>query len=186
MPDVLPTHWNANGKADGYANKTIALFMFPTIILILALVFYFIPKIGPTKTFIKDNRKYDIFSIITISFLSYFYILTILWYLKFEFNLNQMLSPAFMLIFITIGYLLPDLKKNYFIGIKTPWALADDKVWKKTHVLGSKLFIGSGIISGFGIFIPAIAIYLMVGPILLSAAYLYYYSFKEYKNLNNS
>ena len=37
------------------------------------------------------------------------------------------------------------MRKNFFIGIRTPWTLASDEVWSRTHRLGGKFLILIGI-----------------------------------------
>jgi uncharacterized membrane protein len=73
---------------------------------------------------------------------------------------------------------------NWFIGIRTPWTMSSELVWKKTHVLGGKLFKISGAIAVLGIF-GLYSIYLVVVPLIASALYLVVYSYLEYQKLPN-
>ena len=50
------------------------------------------------------------------------------------------------LLFIVIGNYLPQCKPNYFVGIKTPWTLSNEEVWRKTHRFSGKVFVVLGII----------------------------------------
>ena len=47
--------------------------------------------------------------------------------------------------FVVIGNYLPKAKSNFFYGIKTPWTLSSEISWKKTHRLGGRLFVVSGL-----------------------------------------
>ncbi len=44
-----------------------------------------------------------------------------------------------------MGNVMGRLKHNYFVGIKTPWTLADEEVWRKTHRLGAILWTAGGL-----------------------------------------
>ena len=79
---------------------------------------------------------------------------------------------------------LPMLKRNWLAGIKTPWTISNEQVWKKTHDLGGRLFKISGLIGLLGLLIQEYAFSFMVGPILISTIYLVLYSYLEYKKQN--
>ena len=87
------------------------------------------------------------------------------------------IMPAMGLLFILIGLFIRKAKRNYFIGIRTPWTLANDVVWKKTHKLGGVLFVIAGILTLLSMFFPDKAfIILMVdilGATIISVVYSY-------------
>ena len=95
--------------------------------------------------------------------------------------MGQLIAPAIGILFAYLGVLMENAKQNYFIGIKTPWTLASENVWNKTHKLGGKLFKISGIIAIFGFIFPVIAIYLVIIPIIFSTIYSVVYSYVEFK-----
>jgi uncharacterized membrane protein len=76
-----------------------------------------------------------------------------------------------------MGFMLRKAKRNYFIGIRTPWTLANDVVWDKTHSLGSKLFIAAGFLTFLGIAFPqktfAILMVSILGATLITVVYSY-------------
>ncbi|MFH1331999.1 MAG: SdpI family protein [archaeon] len=182
LPDRLASHWNAESLVDGYMTKFWGLFLMPIIALAGFLLFIALPKIDPLKENIEKFRKqYDIFIVMFILFLFYLYILTLLFNLGFYFNMIQMLAPAFGALFYYIGILMESAKRNWFIGIRTPWTLSSDKVWEKTHKLGAKLFKGAGILSLGAVILPDYAIYFIMVPIMAVAAYTIIYSYLEYK-----
>jgi uncharacterized membrane protein len=119
-----------------------------------------------------------------MAFLFYLYLITILWNFGFNFNMIQLLVPAFAVLFYYSGVLIEKAKRNWFIGIRTPWTMSSDKVWDKTHKLGGKLFKISGIISLLGLLSEDYAIYAIILPIISFTAYLFVYSYFEYKKKN--
>lgn len=184
LPSTLASHWGSNGNVNGYIPKFWALFLLPLISLGMLLLFYFIPRIDPLKKNYEKFRKYfDSFIFVIILFLFYIYLLTILWNFHVLFNMTTALIPALGFLFIYIGAILRNIKRNWFIGIRTPWTISSDKVWDKTHRLGSILFQISGIIMILGIFFDDFIVYFILVPIIVSAVALVVYSYLEYRKL---
>ena len=93
----------------------------------------------------------------------------------------QALAPAFGGLFYYCGILAKNAKRNWFIGIRTPWTLSNEKVWDKTHRVGGQLLKIAGIIALFGVFFPSYALLFIFAPVVLVAAYTITYSYIEYK-----
>jgi len=184
-PDIIPTHWNAQGEIDGYMDKFWGLFMLPIISVGLFALFVYLPKIEPRKMNLELFKEYyPGILLVTIGFLFYIYILSILAAFGYNFNMIQMIAPAFATIFYYLGTVLDKIKSNFFIGIRTPWTISDELVWEKTHKLGGKLFKSSGIIALFGAFFKEIAFILVMAPILAVSVFLVVYSYVEYKKIH--
>ncbi|KAA0006424.1 MAG: SdpI family protein [Thermoplasmata archaeon] len=182
VPEKMASHWNAEGKVNGYMPKNVALFLIPFIILFLSLLFIAIPKVDPMKSNIKSFKKYyDGFVILFLIFMLSLHIQIILWNtgLKIPFNLFIPLWVA--ILFFYIGILLENAQQNWFIGIRTPWTLSSEKVWNKTHRLGGKLFKIAAFIALAGIFFPKYAIWFILLPALAFAFCLIAYSYFEYQ-----
>lgn len=182
MPESLASHWNASGQVDGYTSKFWGLFSLPLISLGLLLLLSLIPKIDPLKANIELFRGYyDALIVLVIAFLFYLHLLTILWNLGARFNMLQPLAPAFGLLFYYLGVLIQNAKRNWSIGIRTPWTLSSDRIWEETHKTGGKLFKAAGLVAVLGVFFPSYAIYLLIVPVLLVAAYMTLFSYFAYQ-----
>lgn len=181
-PSLMASHWNSNGLVDGYIAKFWGLFLIPILEIIFLLFLVFLPKIDPLNINIEKFRKYyDIFILSLIIFLFYVYILTILWNLKFKFNILVPLVPAFGILFFYSGILMENSHRNWFIGFKTPWTISDDHVWKKTNKLMGILFKLAGGIALVGIILPKYAIWLIIMPVILFSLYGIIYSYLLYR-----
>jgi uncharacterized membrane protein len=186
MPEKMASHWNTQGQVDGYVSRNFGVFFFPCFLLFLALLLLFVPKIDPLKKNIeKFKDDYEMFVLMFTVFLFYVYVLTLLWNMGEVFNMNMVLMPAFAILFYYIGILLEKTKRNYFIGIKTPWTLASDKVWDKTHKLGGKLFKTAGFLALISIFFSQHAFFFVLIPIIVFSLYLFIFSYFEFKGENN-
>jgi uncharacterized membrane protein len=182
MPERMASHWSIHGEVDGYSSRYFGLFGLPVISVVLLLFLIWIPKLEPLKAnFTKFEKYYDGFIVVFISFFFYIYILTILWNLDMTFNMLRMLVPAFALLFYYLGILIENAKRNWFVGIRTPWTMSNDVVWDKTHKRGGFLFKIAGGISLFGVPFPDYAILFMLVPAVVVALYCFVYSYFEFK-----
>lgn len=187
LPEKMASHWNARGEVDGYVSRFWGAFLMPIIAVVMFLMFLLIPRIDPLRENIKKFRKYfDGFIVLIILFLFYIYTLTILWSFEYRFDMGQALSPAFAVLFYFCGIMVFKAKRNWFIGIRTPWTMSSDIVWDKTHKLGGMLFKVSGLICLFGLLFPAHAFWFVLAPVILFSVYLIVYSYLEYKKLQRS
>lgn len=152
---MVASHWNELGAVNGYMPKFWGTFLVPLIMVALSIIFYVIPKIEPNKKNMESFREqYNLMWVGVLIFLLYIYLLTIVWNLGYRFNFTLILIPALAALYYLIGTILEKTKRNYFFGIRTPWTLDSDTVWKKTHILGGKLFKISAVISLVGLLVP--------------------------------
>jgi len=185
LPYLMASHWGVNGEVNGYVSKNFGIFFLPTLLIFLYFLFRFLPKIDPYKKNFKEFQNYyDTFICIIFSFLFYIYLLTLYWNLGYRFNMVQLMSPAFTVIFYYAGILTQNAHRNWFVGIRTPWTLSSVTVWQKTHKLGGKLFKLTALFSLFGTVFPQFALYLILVPVILTTAAVFVYSYLEYQKEN--
>ncbi len=178
LPDPMPSHWNAAGEIDGYMSKFWGVFMVPMITLGLLGLFLVIPHIDPLKANIaKFGGIFNGFIVVFVAYMLYVYALTLFAALGTTFNMTVMLLPVVGLLFIGIGYMMGKAKRNFFIGIRTPWTLSSETVWDETHKLGSKLFMLGGAATIISAFLGENGVWLMLGAILIAAFVPVIYSF---------
>ncbi|WP_435153127.1 SdpI family protein [Haladaptatus sp. DFWS20] len=184
MPDRMATHWNASGDADGTMSKLWGLFLLPTLTAGLLVLFAVIPRIDPLSENIQMFREqYELFVVLFVAFMLYVHSLVILWNLGYRFEFTTVLAPAMGVLFYFIGTLMNRVERNWFVGVKTPWTLSNDEVWKNTHSRAGTLFKFAGIIAVLGAFVPVYAIYFMVVPAVGTSIYLTVYSYVEYRRV---
>jgi uncharacterized membrane protein len=182
MPEKIASHWNALGQVDGFMPKFFGLFLMPLISAVMLLLFVLIPRIDPLKENIQQFRKYfDVFIVLIFLFLFYIFLLTIYWNLGSRFDMIQLMMPAFAVLFYYCGILIENSKRNWFIGIRTPWTLSNENVWNKTHKLGGKLFKVSAVISLIGLLFKGNEIFFVLIPVLFTSFYSIIYSYFEFK-----
>jgi len=182
MPEMVASHWNAQGEVNGYMSKFWGLFLMPIIPIGLLFLFILIPKIDPLKENIEKFRKYfDGFVVLMILFLFYIYLLTVLWNIGIRFDMSQLMMPALGILFYYSGILIENSKRNWFIGIRTPWTLGSEKVWDKTHQRGGKLFKIAGVVIFLSIFFLKYIVFFVIIPVISIVIYTVVYSYFEYQ-----
>lgn len=182
VPESMATHWNSEGEADGYMSKFWGLFFMPLLMTGLALFYLAIPRIDPMKINILKFKKYpEKFVIFLIFFLLAVHLQTLLWNTGIRINLSAVLPAGVGVLFYYIGILMQNSERNWFLGIRTPWTLSSDNVWKKTNQLGGKLFKAAGIVAVLGAFFPKFELIFILGPALLIAGFMVVYSYFEYR-----
>jgi uncharacterized membrane protein len=185
LPERIASHWNAQGEVNGYMSKFFGIFLLPIVLIGLFLLFISLPKIDPLKiNYAKFENYYSSFILVMTLFMFYIYLLTIAWNFGIRINMNLSLIPAMSFLFIYIGVIFRNLKRNWFIGIRTAWTISSDEVWGKTHKLESKLFIISGLIALLGIFFPDYMVWLILAPVIASSIVCIIYSYLEYRKKN--
>ncbi len=187
LPVIMISHWNAAGNANAFIGKFWGVFLIPALMLVLSGLWLILPIIDPLVPGYKDFKySYDFLFFILISFFAYAYSLMLGANLGWQINMIKDITPAVAALFFTIGALLPKIKRNWFVGIRTPWTISSDMVWEKTNSLGSILFEISAIISLMGTFINGKAyIWLVIAPMLISALVCVIYSYIIFHRIGN-
>ena len=185
LPEQMASHWNTNDEVDGYISKFWGVFLMPLVVLGMFGLFIALPNMDPLKANIATFRgAFNLFILLITVFMLYVHGLTLAWSLGYQsFKMSSMMLPFMGILFIFIGYLLRQAKRNFFIGIRTPWTLSSDSVWDKTHQLGSVLFMVSGALAFFGSFFGGmVAFWLLFVPLMGSTLALVIYSYILYRS----
>lgn len=186
LPDRIPTHWNMKGEIDDYNGRE---FVFFTALLPLGLylLMIIIPKIDPRRdSYLKHKKAYTVIILLTIIVLIGIHWVSILAALGYNVNIGLIVKLFLGLLFVVMGNYMGQIRHNYTFGIRTPWTLANETVWKKTHRVGGYGFIISGItfiISAFvdNTFTSVLSFVIVIGIVVFS----FIYSYVLYKKLPN-
>ena len=184
LPDQMASHWNINDQVDGYIPKFWGVFLLPLITLGMFVLFLVVPSIDPMKANVAQFRDaFNLFIVLIVGFMIYLYSLTLAWSLGYNnFRMSGTMLPAIGLLFIFIGFMMRQARRNFFIGIRTPWTLSSDTVWNETHQVGAVLFMISGALAFLGgLFGGTTAFWMMFAPIIGSTIFLLIYSYVLYQ-----
>ncbi|GAB4043495.1 SdpI family protein [Spirosoma jeollabukense] len=147
LPAEIATHFDVHGHADGWMPKGEATLLVGIASVILYLVLRYLPSIDP-KGRLQSSNYQKLRFVITLGFAA---ILGWMWYMAGH-QANERQSYAVMLAIIGlllagIGNYMTTVKPNWFIGIRTPWTLQNETVWRKTHRMGGRLMVVGGLLS---------------------------------------
>ena len=184
LPDKIPSHWNAQGEIDAWSSKSFGAFFFPGITLGIYLLMTFIPLIDPLRrNYSKFATPYFWFRTLFVLFFVLIYFYTLWSALGTELKINYFIIPTISILFILIGVFLPKIKKNYFVGIRTPWTIHSEEVWDKTHQFSGKLFIIAGVIAFLSLLLPKYTFPIFIIAILSAALISVIYSYFIFRKI---
>lgn len=178
LPEQIPTHWNAQGEVDGTMQKPGGVLIMPAMAVFTYVIMKLIPVISP-KGFRTDKFS-DVIAVLQVTLVGFMSIVAILVLLEargLNVRINEMIIAGVGLLFVIIGNYLGKVRKNFFIGIRTPWTLASDEVWNRTHRIGGRLFMLSGVIIWVGALLRlslAWTVALACGLVLIPVVYSYF------------
>lgn len=188
LPDQIPMHYNLAGEVNRYGNR-MEIFFLPFASLALSAILILIKKIDPKK----DNIQQFQTAFYVILFIVNLFIFVILLMIILEarypksLNISMMLWICTCMLLIITGNVMPKFKSNYFIGIRSPWTLANEQVWFKTHRFAGKIWFYGGTLMLFGIFIPSnIAFYVLMTCTLFLGFVPYIYSYRCFKEIEHN
>jgi len=182
VPEEMASHWNARGDVDDYMSKFWGLFLMPIVSAGMFILLKVIPTIDPLKKNVDKFRRYfDHFILLIIGFLFYIHILTLLWNLGIEVNMSYGVIPAVSAIMFYAGVMTEHSKRNWFIGIRTPWTLSSDRVWEKTNKMGGKIFKIFALLMVAGMFFEGYLVFFIMVPIFILLIWIMVYSYTEYQ-----
>ena len=187
LPEKVPIHWNIQGEIDNFGPRYFSV-IFSLIPLLLFWLKKIIPEIDPrVDNYKKHAKAFNITIYTTILFLIFTHWLTIKSAFDNNFDISFYVLTGLGVLFMIIGNYLTQARPNYTFGIRTPWTLANETVWKKTHRIGGFLFFITGIITIIlSFWNNPIRIYFFVAIIFLTVLFSFLYSFMCFRKLKKT
>lgn len=176
LPKKLPTHWNIQGHADSFVDKSFAVWMMPGLTVLILILFHYLPNWDPyKKNYKKFKKEWEIIKTLLVTFFAYFHFVTIYISLNPQKSILPFLFAGLGVLFVSLGNYLSKIRQNWFLGIRTPWTLSDEDNWNKTHRYASWTFVLAGTVTLFlgifGIFSPEIIFVIIMTAAILPILY---------------
>lgn len=152
---LLPVHWGLDGTPDRFAGRWEALLLPPAIAAGTSLLFYFLPLLEPRRKGLQRSQGLYLWSwagLLLVSLAIQFVNVSVAYGWGVE--PYRVILGAVGLLLILIGNQLGKSRSMYMVGIRTPWTLASEEVWMKTHRLGGKLMALAGLVAILGALLP--------------------------------
>ena len=185
MPEVIPVHWGLHGEPDGFAGRLPAVLGLPVLTTLFMGLFLVIPRFDSVRISLTPVRdSYALVILATVSMLLGVEVMALLIGLGVNVPVVTVIPVLIGLLFIVMGSIMPHIGRNKTIGIRLPWTLASEEVWKKTHEYGGKIFTAAGVVVVIGSLITGIwAIALMLVVIFGTTMYVCVWSYRLAKSM---
>lgn len=148
LPEQIPTHWGLGGRPDGWGDRWPSAFIAPGIALATWLLLAVLPRIGPRRG--NMERHADTYWLMVNVLLLFFTIMTVVMLgsaLGWPVDVTQVVLVAMGLMFAALGNYLPRVRSNWWMGIRTPWTLDSETVWRETHRVGGRVMLVAGVVA---------------------------------------
>jgi uncharacterized membrane protein len=184
LPGTVPTHWDFSGTANGYSSPFAAVALVPAIALFTWLLMLVLPIIGP-KGFGIERSAAAFYE----SGLAIVVVLVVMYIPILRSELTGRAPTTGLLIvpvgalMVILGNLMGKLHKNFFIGIRTPWTLANDEVWLRSNRLGDRLMVVGGSIVVVSSLLTRVAVIIILGIVVAIAIVTTVYSYVLYRSI---
>jgi uncharacterized membrane protein len=183
LPDPVPTHWSLSGQPDGFTPKPWGAFAMPLAMVAVYLILLALPKISP-RGFGMD-RFADAWGIVrgvVMLFLFFVGLIALLAAGGTPLRMDRALLIPMGLLLALLGNFMGKFTRNFFVGIRTPWTLASEEVWLRTHRMGGKVFVVLGLgVAAAGLLGAPFA--LVFGVVMVAVLIPVVYSYVLYRRL---
>jgi uncharacterized membrane protein len=187
LPDRIPSHWDINGEVNGYMAKPWGVLIVPLVMVPLTALLFLLPRIDPLReNYAKFRQYYEGFILVFVAFLFIVQLQIILWGLGYPVSPTLLFPLIVGGLFIYLGFLVEHAEQNWFVGIRTPWTLSSERVWKRTHARGGILFKIAGILAIAGALFGTYSLWFILVPVLAVSLYLVVYSYLEFQRERNA
>ena len=183
LPNQVPTHWNMEGQVNDYSAKWTLFLIGPGVMAGLVLLFYFLPWLSPKHWEVDSFQStYLYIMVVLVSMVAYFTAVTLWVGLGRAANVDRAVIGAICLLVALLGNVLGKVRRNFYIGVRTPWALANERVWNATHRFAAKTFVLGGVI---GLVLAAVGVkgWLPLAALMVGVLVPVVYSLVVYKQL---
>ena len=186
LPQQVASHWGIDGQADGYSSRFWGAFGLPLLNFAAFIILSVVPLIDPKRANIqKFMDAYDNFLLAFVGFFAYLYGLGLYYNLSQPIHLGAWMIPGLSALFFVGGWLMKRARYNYTIGIRTPWTLADKKVWDQTHRLSGDIYKLAAVFMLAGVFFADQAFWFVMALVIFTTVYSVAYSYYLFRKLHS-
>lgn len=147
LPNVVPTHWGPSGKPDAYGSPAFALWFGPVVVVVMAALTWALPKLSPKKFEIdRFEASYGAIMFVVALMMGAMHVVILAGTAGKPFDMTRAIMAVLGLFFAVMGNFMGKIRKNFYMGIRTPWTLSSDRVWEATHRRAASLWFWGGLV----------------------------------------
>ena len=156
LPNIVPMHWNAHGQVNGWGPKWSVFLTGPGLMIAFTLLFSALPRLSPRKFEVDSFRRtYLYIMIVIVAMLAYVHLLVLIFALGFALDVSRAIVGGVCLLIALLGNVLGKVRRNFYVGVRTPWTIADERVWNATNRLAARTFFTGGLLGLLGVILHA-------------------------------
>jgi uncharacterized membrane protein len=186
LPDVA-VHFGLQGP-DGFMPRDFGLAVLPVMaVVMMVALLWVVPAVMPKSAGLeRSGPAYGATMLAAFALLTAVQAMVVLTAKGIAIDQIRVTEIGVGLLLVIVGNYLPKTRRNYVMGLRTPWALADERVWDKTHRFAGPLFMLGGLAAVAGAFFgsPAIHVAVLMTAALVPVVISFVYSYLVARRLN--
>jgi uncharacterized membrane protein len=158
LPARVPSRISFSGEVVGWMPRSTGAFLPALIGTALIALTYVVPRIDPRAANVEKFRG-DWWMLVNliVTFFAAMEVITLGYALGWPMDLGRGMLVSLGLLFVGIGNYLPRVRSNWFMGIRTPWTMDNERVWRATHRVGGRTWVAAGLAMSIAALLPASA-----------------------------
>ena len=146
MPDTVPVHWGINGQADRFGSKWESAIIMPIIMIAMVGLTVVLPRISPKNFEIERFRStYAYVMLLCSIMMTAMHILILEASAGSQVDMGRFIVAIIFAFFALLGNVMGKIRQNFYVGIRTPWTLSNERVWDESHRRAGRLWFFGGI-----------------------------------------
>lgn len=153
LPELVPTHFDLAGTPNGWMSRATAASFAPVLALALWALLRFLPRILPaTERKRLGDGSASLMAALTVVFVIATHLLILYRAVVPGASIARVIWVVLGAFYVAMGLVLPRIKRNAFMGIRTPWTLTSDENWARTQRVGGYAMVAAGVLAAlFGV-----------------------------------
>jgi uncharacterized membrane protein len=146
LPAFINVHWDLHGQPDGVGPRAMLWLLGPGAMAGMLLIGMCLPWLSPKRFDLSGFKStYSYFIVVIVCMLGLLHAALLQATLSGMLDLPRTIQVGAFALLILLGNPMAKVKRNFYIGVRTPWTLASERVWHATHRLCGKLMVVSGL-----------------------------------------
>lgn len=188
IPQNVAMHYDLHGNVDRYGSKSELVWLSVLLPLLCYFLLMALPSIDPKRKIEGMGNKFW-----QLRFILGIFITGLMVFVVYSSQYSVSMKPNIViggigLLFTALGNYFKTIRPNYFLGIRTPWTLESDVVWKETHrVAGILWFFGGLLVAVFSVILsnPELLFYIFIIIMVFLVVVPFAYSYTKFRQVKS-